>query len=112
MKMLGIWTALTLVILLTACKNRFESYEPYSYYDEKMAAAAQTQGEEYQASQYSGNEFDENYYYADRPPPAPVRNSRAEAPPAPGSNNEVPFNSSRGEKHAANIGSLDYPLGV
>jgi hypothetical protein len=32
--------ALILVVLLSGCKNRFETYEPYSSFDERMAAEA------------------------------------------------------------------------
>lgn len=116
MKVFGLWTALALVILLSGCKNRFESYEPYSYYDERMAAAKaeqQYQGEGYPGQEYVGNEFNDDYYRE----PAPARRGSVAAPAASSGSNsspEVPFDSSRGggERHAANIGALDYPLGV
>jgi hypothetical protein len=120
MKMLGLWTAAILVILLTGCKNRFETYEPYSYYDERMAAAQkeqQYQRDYYESQGYTGNEFNDDSYYRNQPAPAPVpaRKSSAAAPAANSDSNsspEVPFDASRGEKHASNIGAMDYPFGV
>lgn len=36
----GLLIAITLMVFLTGCKNRFEEYEPYSTFDERMATEA------------------------------------------------------------------------
>ena len=88
--------ALILGVTLTGCKNRLETYEPYDTYDERMAAAESARP--YAPENAYGDQF------ADAEPSAPQQRSMSASA---SQNAEVPFSSSRGEKHAVNIGAID-----
>lgn len=105
--------AITAVLFLTGCHNRFEEYEPYSTFDERMAESEkgksglvpddQMPPPATMASGDYSNEFtDDNVSNSPRKMQAQQYSG--------GSSNdlEVPFSSSRGAqtKHAVNIGAL------
>lgn len=92
-------SAVLFSIALTGCKNRFEEYEPYSTFDERMAAASrptltpddqmpQASDDQYAYSQYSGG-------------------NNATSASNQGDGIEVPFSETRGKEHpAVNLGAL------
>ena len=108
-------TSILLVVLLSACKNRFETYEPYSAFDERMAAseaannpyAAPPSPEQQQAyaDQFAYMEQD-NYAGLPQPQAQPQAKAQRIASSAKSSGAEVPFSSSRSPKHVMNIGAL------
>jgi len=92
---------LILVAALMGCRNRFETYEPYSTFDDRMAAANADSPypQDAYSDQYNiaGDERDVGQSGA----PAEMSGQTASA----SQNAEVPFASSRGVKHAMNIGA-------
>jgi hypothetical protein len=96
---------LALTVMLTGCKNRLETYEPYSTFDERMAAANSHHPapESVYQDQYASVVGDE---FADPDKPNLAASSPVKSNLNKSSGVEVPFESSRGGKHAANIGAL------
>lgn len=107
------------ILVLTGCKNRFEEFEPYSAFDDRMAEAVNdgsmtADGRDF-GGQYASDSggVDRGYYNDDgfnnsyeRPSRAPARQySTSSHSTSSGSNGEVPFSDSRGPKHATNIGA-------
>ncbi|VVC76601.1 hypothetical protein AQUSIP_19230 [Aquicella siphonis] len=104
-----ILAAAALIVILTGCRNRIEEYEPYSTFDDRMAAAESGRpmtpddqmppeyGDQYAYSSSGGQ--DEGSY--DQPRMA-ARSSSSSSQ----SDVEVPFSESRGPKHAVNVGAL------
>jgi len=96
--------AALMIVLLAGCKNRLETYEPYSAFDERMAAAeganayANPQAQDVYGDQFASGEYE----YVSQPISKAEKAQRAVAASA---NTEVPFSSSRGEKHVMNIGA-------
>lgn len=108
-------TTMAFILFLTGCKNRFEEFEPYSAFDDRMALA-ESGGPMPTDDQMPPPDFGDQYaggvdrgYYNDagsssyeRPPRMAVKQYSNNS----GSNGEVPFSDSRGPKHATNIGAL------
>lgn len=95
--------SLIVVATLAGCKNRLETYEPYSTFDDKMAAAET--GKPYPDDAYS-NQFAQGSDDGDmREAAAPVRRYERSVATS-NDNSEVPFASSRSSKHAMNIGAM------
>lgn len=102
-------TALVLGIFLTGCKNRIEEYEPYSAFDDRMAAAEKglpagpddqmPAGADEQHYASAGSQEFSNFDSSNEPTRV-ARNSGASQ------GDEVPFTESRAPKHATNIGAL------
>lgn len=97
--------ATLMIILLAGCKNRLETYEPYSAFDDRMAAAEG--GNAYTYPQPAQDVYADQFAsggdeYVSQPITKAERAQRAVAASA---NTEVPFSSSRGQKHAVNIGA-------
>lgn len=104
--------AMVLIAFLSGCRNRFEEYEPYSTFDERMASAERGSANfpddqmpplAENGYAYEGNQ---NYYsndqqFTDQPRIAERRSFSSSIQ----SDAEVPFTESRGPKHAANIGA-------
>lgn len=91
---------------LSGCHNRFEEYEPYSYFDERMAEESRPAGV---PDDQMPPEVDDQYAY-NYSSTAPVArqyqsNPVSQAPVRSVPNAEVPFDASR-SKHAANIGGM------
>lgn len=106
-------TTILLVVLLSACKNRFETYEPYSTFDERMAAVeaannpyAPPLSPEQQQAYADQFAFMEENNYAGLPQSQPQAKPQRIASSAKSSSAEVPFSSSRSPKHVMNIGAL------
>lgn len=99
----GCLVIMALVLSLTACKNRFETYEPYSAFDERMAMSERPSfvpddqmpvgvSDPYQTQDYPSNVS---------------ANRASSAPRHVSEDTEVSFDDSRGqEKHPANVGAL------
>ena len=116
---LGILVVISLAVSLTACKNRFETYEPYSAFDERMAMVDRPAfvpddqvppaGESYQVA---GESYpvvgDPPYQVREFAPNEPARVARNSQSRSAADDMEVKFDDSRGqEKHPVNIGALD-----
>lgn len=104
----GLFSVLLITVLSTGCKNRFETYEPYSTFDERMAAAEMGQPYEQQdpyAGQYAYTNDEQGY--AEQPRSRRITPEMRQASVARSANTEVPFDSSRGAKHAMNIGAME-----
>ena len=119
-----VMTALTMVI--SGCTNRFEEFEPYSAFDDRMAEAQkgppmmpddQMPPPSYEQYGYpsSYNEYiDPRGGFSDEPSPSAPRLSSPNSPRTynsssqsmSSSNAEVPFSDSRSPKRPTNIGAL------
>jgi hypothetical protein len=104
-----ILATLILSILLTGCKNRIEEYEPYSAFDDRMAAAEKgaPAGPD---DQMPAGVDEEHYASADEQQGFFNNEARETTKMASSSGasqgDEVPFTSSEAPKHATNIGAL------
>jgi len=98
----------TLFFSLTACKNRFETYEPYSYFDERMAMADRGHFVPDDQIPVGMNEYYEEVQDSSYDQPMRSSSPRRDMGTArrqAAEELEVPFDSSR-QKHAVNIGAL------
>ena len=91
---------LILAFILSGCTNRFEEYEPYSTFDDRMAAAEQptlTPDDQMPAAVQEdfATSGSEKYY-----------SSNQSTPSSNQSDSEVPFMDSRSKKQAVNVGAL------
>jgi hypothetical protein len=100
----GIFAVLALVISLSACKNRFEEYEPYSAFDERMAMADKSSFvPDDQVPSGMSDPYQSTQDFSPREPAAVAGNSSRGA----SDDMEVSFDDSRGQqKHPTNIGAL------
>lgn len=113
---------LLLAFSLLSCRNRFEEYEPYSMFDERMAAAENPNLPEnnmypglediyasgYYNDRFENNSFDDNTMndVPDRPVKTDAQKRASAKAAAMADTGEVAFDETRGAKHAANIGGM------
>jgi hypothetical protein len=94
-------SAVLFSIALTGCKNRFEEYEPYSTFDERMASASRptvTPDDQMPPSANSDDQYAYNNYSS---------GNNASSSGSSGDGIEVPFSETRGKEHpAVNVGAL------
>lgn len=109
-----------IVVFLAGCHNRFEEYEPYSAFDDRMAVADRGQPmmpddqmppESYEQYGYSNsyNEYTDprdNYPYQPRTPAPRSSPSASSGSVSSSGNAEVPFSDTRSPKHPVNLGAL------
>ena len=113
--------SLSLIFLLSGCLNRFETYEPYSAFDDRMHDAEKNMSmypENSQSPYGDGDQYgyytDDRYAYPDyqfdrqQPSRSAPRRVQNYSNGNPNGDTEVPFSDSRGpaEKHPVNVGAL------
>jgi hypothetical protein len=116
-KALKIFIILPLTFLLSAClTDRFETFEPYSTFDERMATYDGQRPAPAYPPYPSGYYSDQYAYppdayppdYRPQPAPAPKHAASHAAASASSGNTEVPFDSSRSAgKHPMNVGGMN-----
>jgi len=103
--------ALVMTVFLNGCTNRFETYEPYSTFDDRMAAADKSrpyppddqmpsQTDDQYASASDQEKSSNDYQMDDEPTRVASKGGFSS-----GQSDEVPFSSSRNNKRPMNIGA-------
>lgn len=98
-------SAILFSVALTGCKNRFEDYQPYDTFDERMAAASNPPVTP--DDQMPSSSPDDQYAYSQSYSSGNNASSTASNVKSGDGGIEVPFSETRGkEPPAVNVGAL------